>query len=102
MENKEDEYVYQPIFSRNFNNHRRRAFNHCSVCTLYGMEEQKKVKQPKKLARWQKECLSAHRLNADNWMLVEETEFYLKIINKETKKTKSVDKFLRPKKGAGR
>lgn len=51
------------------------------------------MKQPKKLTRQQKECLSAHHLNADNWMLVEETDFYLKIINKETMKRKSVDKF---------
>lgn len=51
------------------------------------------MKQPKKLTRQQKECLSAHYLNANNWMLIEETEFYLKIINKETGKTKMVDKF---------
>lgn len=53
------------------------------------------MKQPKKLTRSQKECLSAHHLKADNWMLVEETDFYLKIINKETSKRKSVDKFRR-------
>lgn len=53
------------------------------------------MKQPKKLTRAQKECLSAHHLRADNWMLVEETDFYLKIINKETGKRKSVDKFRR-------
>lgn len=60
------------------------------------------MKQPKKLTRRQKECLSAHYLNADNWMLVEETEFYLKIINKKTGKIRSVDKFKRPKKGVRR
>lgn len=60
------------------------------------------MKQPKKLTRRQKECLSAHYLNADNWMLVEETEFYLKIINKQTGKIRSVDKFKRPKKGMRR
>ena len=38
------------------------------------------MKQPKKLTREQKECLSAHCLKADEWMLVAETEFYLKII----------------------
>lgn len=53
------------------------------------------MKQPKKLTRQQKECLSAHHLNADNWMLVEETEFYLKIINKQAGTRKSVDKFRR-------
>lgn len=51
------------------------------------------MKQPKKLTRNQKECLSAHHLNAENWMLVEETEFYLKIINKQTGARKTVDKF---------
>lgn len=53
------------------------------------------MKNPKKLTRQQKECLSAHYLNADNWVLVEETDFYLKIINKQTGKRKSVDKFRR-------
>lgn len=57
------------------------------------------MKQPKRLTRNQKKCLSAHYLNADDWMLVEETEFYLKIINKQTGKVRSVDKFKRPKKG---
>lgn len=58
------------------------------------------MKQPKKLTREQKECLSAHHLKADNWMLVEETEFYYKIIHKETKKTKMVDKFRKDKRYA--
>lgn len=53
------------------------------------------MKQPKKLTRQQKECLSAHHLNADNWALVEETDFYLKIINKQTGARKSVGKFRR-------
>lgn len=52
------------------------------------------MKQPKKLTRNQKECLSAHHLNAENWMLIEETEFYLKIINKQTGVKKIVDKFI--------
>lgn len=53
------------------------------------------MKQPKKLTREQKECLSAHHLIASNWMLVEETEFYLKIINKNTGSRRIVDKFRR-------
>lgn len=53
------------------------------------------MKQPKKLTRKQKECLSAHHLNADNWMLIEETEFYLKVINKESKRKRTLDKFRR-------
>lgn len=53
------------------------------------------MKQPKRLTREQKVCLSAHHLNADNWMLVSETEFYLKVINKRTGKMRFVDKFIR-------
>lgn len=53
------------------------------------------MKQPKKLTREQKCCLSAHYLNWKDWMLVEETEFYYRIINKKTKMIKSVDKFRR-------
>lgn len=55
------------------------------------------MKQPKRLSRVQKECLSAHHLVADNWALVEETEFYLKVINKETGARKTLDKFRREK-----
>lgn len=51
------------------------------------------MKQPKKLTRNQKQCVAAHMLNPDNWMLVEETEFYFHIINKETKRTRMIDKF---------
>lgn len=53
------------------------------------------MKQPKKLTRAQKECLSAHYLNPDHWMLVEETEFYLRVIKKGTKTIRSLDKFRR-------
>lgn len=53
------------------------------------------MKQPKKLTREQKECLSAHYLNCKDWMLVEETEFYYRIINKNTGVIKGVDKFRR-------
>lgn len=53
------------------------------------------MKQPKKLTREQKECLSARYLNCKDWMLVEETEFYYRIINKNTGAIKSVDKFRR-------
>lgn len=53
------------------------------------------MKQPKKLTRDQKACVSAHHLNPKNWSLVKETEFYLFIINKETGRVKSVDKFIR-------
>lgn len=53
------------------------------------------MKQPKKLTRQQKGTCSAHHLNAEHWLLVEETEFYLKLINKETGSRKTIDKFTR-------
>lgn len=53
------------------------------------------MKQPKRLTRNQKKCLSAHYLSAEDWMLVEETDFYLKVINKRTGKMRFVDKFIR-------
>lgn len=53
------------------------------------------MKRPKRITRNQKEILSANRLKADNWSLVEETEFYLKIINKESGKIRMIDKFRR-------
>lgn len=53
------------------------------------------MKNPKKLTRDQKEIVSAHNLNARNWSLVEETDFYLKIINKESGKIRMIDKFRR-------
>ena len=56
------------------------------------------MKQGKRLTRNQKECLSAHHLNADSWQLVSESEFYYKIIHKETKQIKTIDKFRRIKK----
>lgn len=53
------------------------------------------MKQPKKLTREQKQIVFAHRLNPNNWMLAEETEFYLKLINKENGRKRSVDKFFK-------
>lgn len=55
------------------------------------------MKQPKKLTRMQKEAVSAAYLDAAEWALIEETEFYLKIINKSTHQRKIVDKFKRSK-----
>lgn len=51
------------------------------------------MKQPKRLTRKQKECLTAHCLNWNDWMLVEETDFCYRVINKKTGAVKSVDKF---------
>lgn len=55
------------------------------------------MKQPKKLTRAQKEIVSSHGLNADEWALVEETDFYYKLINKTSGVRKSIDKFRRKK-----
>ena len=50
------------------------------------------MKQPKKLTKEQKQAVSAYHLNAKNWMLLEEIGEYLKIINKDTGKTKIIDR----------
>lgn len=55
------------------------------------------MKQPKKLTRAQKECVSSYYLDAEKWLLIEETEFYLKIVNKENGARKTIDKFRRNK-----
>lgn len=60
------------------------------------------MKQPKKLTREQKIAVSAHGLNPDNWMLVEQSEFYLKIIHKTFDKTRRIDRYAIPKKGGKR
>ena len=50
------------------------------------------MKQPKRLTREQKEAVAASRLNPNNWMLAGETEFYLKVIHKESGIIRSVVK----------
>lgn len=47
------------------------------------------------LTRKQKECVSAHYLKADDWLLVAEWTFYYKIIHKTTKKIRYIDKFIK-------
>lgn len=44
-------------------------------------------------------AVSATGLNAENWMLVEKTEFYLKIIHKTSGKTRRIDRHVNPKRG---
>lgn len=53
------------------------------------------MKQPKRLTRSQKEALSAYYLPTKEYSLVEETEFYLKVIHRATGKTKLIDKYAR-------
>lgn len=55
------------------------------------------MKQPKKLTRAQKETLSAHYLKANDWLMAEETEFYLKVVNKRDGRKKTLDKFRQEK-----
>lgn len=57
------------------------------------------MKQPKKLTREQKQSVSAAGLSPDSWALVEQTEFYLKIINKISGKIRRVDRYVVRKKG---
>lgn len=55
------------------------------------------MKNPKKLTRTQKEIVSAHYLNAKDWSLMMETEFYLKIVHKTNGTVKTIDKFRKGK-----
>lgn len=50
------------------------------------------MKRPKKLTRDQKACARAHYLNPKDWALVRETVFFYHIINKETGRTRFLDK----------
>lgn len=56
------------------------------------------MKQPKKLTRVQKECVSAHNLNPDDYCFLEETEFYYIVMRKDSGQKKWLDKFRREKK----
>lgn len=56
------------------------------------------MKQPKALTREQKIIVSSHYMSAREWMLVEEMEFYYKLISKKSGKTKIIDKFERGRK----
>jgi len=53
------------------------------------------MKQPKRLTRSQKECVSAHYMNPKEWMCYDVTDFYLKVIHKRTGVKKTLDKFRR-------
>lgn len=64
---------------------------------LFGKKGNEVMKRGKRLTRVQKECLSAHHLKADDWQLISEGDFYYKVIHKETKQIKTLDKFRRVK-----
>ena len=53
------------------------------------------MKQPKKLTYKQKVIVSSHKLNANDWTLERETEFYLYLVSKDGAKKKIIDKFKR-------
>ena len=53
------------------------------------------MKQPKKLTRDQKHCLSAHGLDWHEWMLAWETATHYSIVHKKSGAIRNVDKFLR-------
>ena len=52
------------------------------------------MKRPKTIPRKFKECLSAYYLNPEQWILVEEWEFYIKIARKDNlNKVRFLDKY---------
>lgn len=51
------------------------------------------MKQPKKPTREQKIVISNNGLVVGNWMVVEETEFYLKVIHKTSGKMRRLDRY---------
>lgn len=57
------------------------------------------MKQAKKPTRSQKEVISSHGLIANQWGVAEETDLYLKLVNKENGQKKTIDKFKRKGRG---
>lgn len=55
------------------------------------------MKQLKALTREQKEIVSSHYMSAREWMLTEETDFYMKLVHKQSGKIKIIDRFKRGK-----
>ena len=53
------------------------------------------MKQPKCLTREQKEIVSDNFLNVNDWFLVEETDFHIKVVHRNGNKFKYLDKFAR-------
>ena len=56
------------------------------------------MKRGRRLTRNEKEIVASQGLNPKDWMLAEEYNFYLKIIHKDTRKTRIIDKFIRRRK----
>lgn len=55
------------------------------------------MKQQKRLTRDQKIAASASGYLPDNWMLVEQTEFYLKIIHKLSRTARRAERYAIPR-----
>lgn len=57
------------------------------------------MKRLKKLKRDYKIAVSAYGLNPDNWMLKEDGDFYITIINKDSGNIRRIDRYAKPRKG---
>ena len=55
------------------------------------------MKQGKKPTRAQKEILSNNYLNWKDWLVIEDGEFRLSVMHKDTGRVKRVDKFAKRK-----
>ena len=53
------------------------------------------MKRGRGLTRNEEEIVASQGLNPKDWMLAEEYDFYIKLINKDTSKTRIIDKFKR-------
>ena len=53
------------------------------------------MKRPKSLTREQKSCVMVNGLHPQDFALIDETEFYFRIIHKEKGTIKLIDKFRR-------
>lgn len=90
----DNDNLYSRILGRLYVLHYCRNYSNRGIYLVCFVEKEK-MKQPKRLTREQKEAVAASRLNPNNWMLAGETEFYLKVIHKESGIIRSVDKFRR-------
>lgn len=57
------------------------------------------MKQDKKLNREYKIAVSAYGLDPAHWMLREDGDPYILIVHKDSRKTRRVDKYAKPRKG---
>ena len=57
------------------------------------------MRRPKSLTREQKQIVSTHHLNVNDWFFLEETDFHIKVVNKDMIHKKYLDKFISKKVG---